>query len=114
MLYDINVQEPYFSELGNLKTFEGRLNTGKFAQMQPGDFLCAYDPTNKAKSICLIVMSVVVYPSFASLLRDKIPHNVLPGITSVQDGVNVYRKFYTAEQEATHGVVAIQVRKFYD
>ena len=39
-LYEINVQEPYYSYIVNgQKTVEGRLNKGKFSRMQVGDHL---------------------------------------------------------------------------
>ncbi|PNX84224.1 RNA-binding ASCH domain protein, partial [Trifolium pratense] len=36
---------------------------------------------------------------------------VLPGVESVEEGVKIYRRFYTEEKEQTNGVLAITVSK---
>ncbi|OEL37402.1 hypothetical protein BAE44_0001578 [Dichanthelium oligosanthes] len=51
------------------------------------------------------------YSSFSEMLQAEIISNVLPGISSIEEGVKVYRKFYTQEKEITYGVLAISVSK---
>jgi hypothetical protein len=36
---------------------------------------------------------------------------VLPGVESIEEGVQVYRNFYSEEKERMNGVVAIRVAK---
>jgi hypothetical protein len=45
------------------------------------------------------------------MLQAEIISNVLPDISSIEEGVKVYRKFYTEEREKSYGVLAISVSK---
>lgn len=36
---------------------------------------------------------------------------VLPGVETIEEGVQIYRKFYSEEKERSNGVLAIQVMK---
>lgn len=35
--------------------------------------------------------------------------NVLPGVKSIEEGIQVYRRFYDEEKEKKYGVVAIEI-----
>ena len=105
--YEINVCEPYFSMLGYSKTIEGRLFKGKFAMMAVGDVLTlSLDKSVKS----LTITKVERFVSFEQMLLDADNLAVtLPGTTSVDEGVQVYRQFYSQEDETQYGVVAITV-----
>uniref|UniRef100_A0A0E0BHL0 ASCH domain-containing protein n=1 Tax=Oryza glumipatula TaxID=40148 RepID=A0A0E0BHL0_9ORYZ len=47
----------------------------------------------------------------AEMLQAEMISEVLPGISSIEQGVGVYRKFYTEEKESLYGVLAISVSK---
>ena len=34
---------------------------------------------------------------------------VLPGVHNIEEGVRIYRQFYTEEEEKNYGVVAIEI-----
>jgi ASC-1-like (ASCH) protein len=60
-----------------------------------------------------LVTAVLRYPSFhAYLTRETVPR-CLPayGVSSVRDGVRVYRKYYTAAEERAHGVLALRLQR---
>eukprot|EP00850_Spirogloea_muscicola_P003692 SM000015S01192 [mRNA] locus=s15:358444:361556:- [translate_table: standard] len=99
-----HVQEPYYTFLGNgKKVVEGRCNVRGYANLEAGQLLLVND------SLVLLVEGVRKYPTFRSMLAEEGLSRVLPGTASLEDGVQVYRKFYSEEQEAEAGVVAITV-----
>lgn len=63
------------------------------------------------KCLLLNVEAVRKYNSFSEMLKGEKISNVLPGISSIVEGVKVYRKFYAEEKENSYGVLAISVSK---
>lgn len=82
--------------------------------MRPGDILHACNPDDRADNVYLVVEAVHRHPTFASLLHFHGITNVLPDKTTISEGVQVYKQFYSAEQEAAHGVLGIQIHKLFD
>jgi ASC-1-like (ASCH) protein len=52
------------------------------------------------------------YSTFAEMLRSEGLEKCLPGIFSIEDGVAIYRQFYSKEEEAQFGVLAFKVIVF--
>ncbi|KAK8447606.1 hypothetical protein SEVIR_8G106200v4 [Setaria viridis] len=104
--FELHVQEPYFTQLrAEAKTVEGRLATGNYNRITQGSLLLFN------KCLMLNVEAVRKYSSFSEMLQAETISNVLPGISSIEEGVKVYRKFYTEERENSYGVLAISVSK---
>ena len=102
-----NVQEPYKSQiLSGQKTVEGRLNKGKFWALKIGDYLQFEKSWEKLK-----VVNLTSYTSFQSMLENEGLKHVLPDIKTIEQGIAVYRKFYTPEQEMEFWVLAIEMKK---
>ncbi|XP_024319363.1 uncharacterized protein LOC100838225 isoform X3 [Brachypodium distachyon] len=102
----LHVQEPYFTQLSaGTKNVEGRLAAGNYNRITQGSWLLFN------KCLLLEVEAVRKYSSFLEMLQEEMISNVLPGILSIEDGVKVYRKFYTEEKENSSGVLAISVSK---
>ncbi|KAK1286969.1 hypothetical protein QJS10_CPB19g00717 [Acorus calamus] len=85
--FEIHVQEPYFSLL------------------KAGSVLLV------DKCMLLEVQHVKKYDSFFEMLEVENLNSVLPGVESIDEGVLIYRKFYTEEKEKANGVLAICVSK---
>jgi len=103
---DINVQEPYFSNiLSGEKTVEGRLNKGKFLDLQVGDTLRINDEVEYK------VLEKNIYPSFREMIEKEGLKNVIPDKNTVEDAVAVYHKFYSEEDEFKYGVVGIKIAR---
>ncbi|CAM0874991.1 unnamed protein product [Alopecurus aequalis] len=102
----LHVQEPYFTQLrAGSKNVEGRLAAGNYNRITQGSLLLFN------KCLLLDVEAVKKYNSFSEMLQAETISNVLPGISSIEEGVKVYRKFYTEEKENTYGVLAISISK---
>ncbi len=70
----INVQEPYYSLILNgKKNVEGRLNKGKFAQIEVGDILIIGEEKNE-----FIVIDKKFYSSFQEMIESEKIENVIP------------------------------------
>jgi len=106
-IFEINIQEPYFSHiLSGKKTVEGRLNKGKFLEMQVGDILKINNNTE------FIISEKNIYKSFKEMIESEGRENVIPDALNTDEAVSVYRKFYSAEDELKYGVVAIGMKKW--
>jgi len=51
------------------------------------------------------------YSTFKEYLETEGLDKCLPGIETIEDGVGVYYKYYTPEDEAKYGVLAIELEK---
>ncbi|CAL9219410.1 unnamed protein product [Arabidopsis halleri] len=104
--FELHVQEPYFTQLKDgLKTVEGRCAVGDYMRISSGAFILFN------KCLLLEVQDVHHYTSFSEMLRMEGLAKVLPGVESIEEGVQVYRNFYSEEKERMNGVVAIHVAK---
>lgn len=102
---DISIQEPYFKAIQKgLKRVEGRLAKPKFLQIHPGSFLRINN---------LLEVKVIAtrrYPSFAKMLESEGLSQVLPGVSTIEEGISIYHSFYTSEEEQSFGVIAIEIK----
>lgn len=105
--------EPYFTFVKNgRKTIEGRLRKGNYARVKPGDHIVIWN-VKETDKLEVLVRRVKMYKSFEQMLRSEPLKKVLPNVETVKDGVEIYKKFYTKDQEKKFGVVAIGVEKLF-
>jgi ASC-1-like (ASCH) protein len=108
--YKNHRQEPYYTFLKNgLKTIEGRLDKGLYAEVAPGDHILVHTSTED-EHVEVEVVAVRSYTDFQAMLSTESIAKVLPNIHLVEDGVKLYRQFYSEAQEQEYGVNAIEVR----
>ncbi|XP_057958041.1 uncharacterized protein LOC131150955 isoform X1 [Malania oleifera] len=104
--FELHVQEPFFSQIKDgQKTIEGRCASGNYNRIGPGDLIIVN------KCVVLEVQDVHWYASFSEMLQAEGLTKVLPGVKTIEEGVQVYRKFYTEDKERSNGVLAIAVVK---
>lgn len=97
------------------KTIECRLNRGKFAEFRPGDRIYlrrdTYDGGRLVKSEPRIALSEVTkvkqFPSFRLMFETIDFQQAVPGAKTVEEAVAVCRQFYTPDEEAKYGTLAI-------
>ena len=105
-VFETNKQEPYFGYiLSGEKTVEGRLNKGKFLEIQVGDILKVNGSTE------FVITSKNIYKSFKEMIETEGVKNVIPDAVDSDEAVSVYRQFYSVEDELKYGVVAIGIKK---
>lgn len=109
MIYKKHLSEPWFTliKLG-LKTCEGRLNKGDFENMEINDTILLFnDDFGFMRNIKIKIIKKNHYKTFETYLKKETLKNCLPGTKSIKEGVNIYRKYYSQQDEKNYGVVAI-------
>lgn len=110
--YEEHVSEPWFSLISlGLKTVEGRKNKGRFGSMQPGQIIKWVNEDFKPRHVYTRITRVTRYETFEDYLRTEGLEKCLPSINDMETGLSVYFKYFTKEDEATYGVVAIGLEK---
>lgn len=105
---EINVSEPWFSYIKNKKkVIEGRLNKGVFSTLNKGDIIIF---VNNDKQIKVKIRKITKYNSFKEYLTQEGLKRTLPNINSIEDGCNIYYKYYTKEQENEFKILAIHIK----
>ncbi len=105
-----NISEPWFSliKLG-LKTVEGRLNKGDFMILNKGDRMQIVNTELGFMRYYLItITSIHKYKSFKEYLEKETLEKCLPGIDTIEDGLNVYYNYYSKSDEDKYKIVAIR------
>lgn len=101
------------------KTIEGRLNRGKFAQYEVGDTVALRRDIRDRDGVLregepdaarVEVIGLRNYPDFISMVITEGYENVIPYAKSAQEAADEYNKYYSVEDQAVYGVLAIQVR----
>ncbi|KAI3700334.1 hypothetical protein L2E82_44960 [Cichorium intybus] len=100
--FGLHVQEPFFSQIKDgQKTIEGRCAGGDYNRIESGSLILFN------KCLLLQVHDVHCYGSFFDMLSTEDLAKVLPGVETVEEGVQIYRRFYSEEKEKSNGVLAI-------
>ena len=111
--YTKNVSEPWFSLIKcGLKTTEGRLNKGDFAEMKRGDTITFTNDEMKSlgtRSFQVRITSKRHYSTFEEYLKGETLKRALPPVDTIEQGVAVYHQYYMPEDEAKFGIVAIRM-----
>lgn len=115
------LNEPWFSEIKcGRKTVEGRLKKSWIKTLNPYDMITferavpvnQLDESKKSQKniIQVLVTSITLHPSFIDLFDTYDIKNILPGKSNYDQGVGVYRQWYSEDAEKNLGVVGICVK----
>ena len=111
VVYANHRKEPYFTFVKNgKKTIEGRLKKENYGLIKAGDQIVIWNEEETEK-VRVLVKRVKTYKSFGQMFESEAFEKVLPEVETTAEGIRVYRKFYTEEQEKKFGVVAIEVER---
>lgn len=107
-----HLSEPWFSfVLLGLKTVEGRLDKGSFAQMKVGDIIeFSNDDVGIERMVKVEIVKITKHESFEHLLQEKNILKVLPGIDTISNGLRVYHKYYDPVDEKVFGVLSFELK----
>ena len=101
------------------KTIEGRLNRDKFAQYKVGDSVSLRRDVRDANGVLrdgepdaarVEIIAIRKYPDFISMVTDEGYKNVIPSAKNAKEAADEYNKYYSADDQALYGVLAIEVR----
>ncbi len=109
--YSEHLSEPWFSMISlGLKTVEGRLNKGRFKDMEVGDIIEWHNEDFKERKFLTKIIEKNEYKTFEEYLVSEGLSACLPGIPSLEHGLSVYFKYFSKEKESEFGVVAIKIK----
>ena len=114
--YEKHLSEPWFTliKLG-IKKVEGRLNKGEFSNMKKDDIITfinsdlGFDRKYNVK-----IIKSTNYNTFYLYLKNETLNKCLPGIDTIDDGLNVYYKYYTKADEETYKIKALTLKVIKD
>jgi len=98
-------EDPLNNILSGKKKIEGRLNKGLFKNLSPNDKVrfCS-----KNKSCIAIITKIKAYKNFRELLNYNLT-DVLPNVSTINEGVIKYNKYYSVEKEYKYGILGIHI-----
>lgn len=110
MHYKKHLSEPWFTLVSlGLKTAEGRLCKGDFSRLAIGDTITWFNDDFNHRECTVKITKINKYSGFEQYLRKETLKKCLPGMKTMKDGLSVYYKYFTKEQEKSMGVVAIHM-----
>jgi ASC-1-like (ASCH) protein len=112
MEYKKHLSEPWFSLIKlKLKKCEGRLNKGDFSKMKEGDIIEFYNEDFDIKRKYKVkITKVNHYTTFKKYLENESLKKCLPGIDNINEGLKIYFKYYSKENEKKYNIVAIRFK----
>jgi ASC-1-like (ASCH) protein len=111
--YEIHISEPWFSYIvSGKKIAEGRPNKSLFAKFKPKDILTIFNKQLQQR-FEFEITEILKYDTFKEMLTDLGIENVLPGISTIDDGIAVYRQWYNEDIEREFGVLAIKINPYF-
>ena len=65
---------------------------------------------HKKRSFNCKITSIHHYDTFENYLTKETLQKCLPSIDTIEEGVDVYRQFYSPENEKKYGILAIRIK----
>ncbi len=114
----LSVRLPFFEQIcSGQKTIEGRLFTSKYANLVKGDHLKIADTECANNFVYAEITRLTRYSSFLNMLEKEGLTNCLPGIRTLEEGLETYHSFPDYKsKELEYGVIAIAIQvhqKYY-
>ena len=101
------------------KTIEGRLNKGKFAEYRIGDQVALRRDYRDADGVLrdgepdqvrVEIIAIRRYKTFFDMVMSEGCQKVIPNAVTAKVAADEYNKYYSLEDQARYGVLAIEVR----
>jgi ASC-1-like (ASCH) protein len=103
--------EPYFTFVKNgQKNIELRLKKGWYQYVVPGDHIVIYNE-EETDNIEVIVKDIRSYKTAREMFEKEDMAKIVPDATSIEHGLEIFKRFYTTEQETKYGIVAIEIER---
>ena len=107
----IDCCEPWFSLIkSGQKTVEGRRASSLYNSIKEGDIVIFKNEGEFFSAKVVKINKYVGKDPLTEYLQSESLSKTLPGIETLEEGRNVYLKFYTREQIASTGMLALHVQ----
>jgi len=112
-MLQLSLQQKYFDDIkSGIKTAEGRCNSSKFENIVVGDqisFVCVQTQAVMVKT----VTAINFYRNFKDMLVHEGVQNMLPGVTTIEQGVVIYESFPGYKDKVVQvGAIAISIKAY--
>lgn len=111
--WKITLNSPWFEyvKLG-IKKYEGRCYWKDTCKYKIGDTLIiSHHVLKHEQSYNVIIIDILHFNTFETALRSIKIDEILPGVGTVEDGINTYLKFVKLETQLSNGIVMIKIDK---
>ena len=106
--FNIHCDDPWFSYIRQgVKPVEGRKKTHSYKKIIAGDFIIF---SNGKESFKVLVTEVREYDSLEQYFEDVTLEKALPGIATIEEGLNIYYQWTTEEKIKQYGFLGIFVK----
>lgn len=117
-IHSMRLSDPWFEfvKSGN-KIFEGRRNWAKTQCILPGDTIEFRHASNEHAPVLRVhVIGIIVFPTFRDALTVLGTEHVLPNDSvqpyTIDQGVEIYKKYVSLETQESDGVLMISMALF--
>lgn len=106
---EMEVERLYFDQIkSGAKAVEGRKRTAKWASLRMGDeFLLKCKDSEEQLKVRIV--GINEYADLKAYLMGEDLNRALPGITSLEEGIAIYKQWWTDTEIATHGILGLQL-----
>lgn len=105
----IDCCEPWFSLLRNkAKPVEGRKRSPKFRDIVPGDII-VFRSTQNQEEFSATVTRIDEFNTLEEYLTTVTLEKALPGVATIEEGMNIYHQWSTEEEINKFGFLAIWI-----
>ncbi len=106
--FNIHCDDPWFSYIRQgLKPVEGRKATHSYKKITTGDFI---NFSNGTESFKALVTEIRQYESLEAYLEDVTLAKALPGVNTLQEGLDIYYQWSTEEKIKQYGFLGIFIK----
>uniref|UniRef100_A0A9I9DRA0 ASCH domain-containing protein n=1 Tax=Cucumis melo TaxID=3656 RepID=A0A9I9DRA0_CUCME len=103
---DLYIDEPFFTQLKDgQKTIEGKYALGKYDRLEPG-MLIIFN-----KCLLFEILDIRRYVSFSDMLESENLQSILPGIESINEGLQILKSLNREEEEMGDSVLALCISR---
>lgn len=115
-MYEIGIESSVLEDIRTRrKTIEGRLGKPKFLKVNAGDVLRLREDVweggaisrSLPSAISIKITQVLYFESFSEMFEALNYKAVVPAALNIEDAIEIYRQFYSLEDEQEYGVVAM-------
>lgn len=107
-IFNIHCEDPWFSYIRQgIKTVEGRKGTHTYKKIKVGDQI---NFSNGKESFIADVTEIREYASLEKYLENATLEKALPGIKSIEEGLDIYYQWSTPEKIKEYGFLGIFIR----
>jgi ASC-1-like (ASCH) protein len=107
--YSMRLNPEWFSLVRDgVKTFEGRAIKCEYKLGEVIEFT----DMDRKESFTTVISSIHIFPSFRKALEVLGLEKTLPGIETIEEGVNVYRKYVSLETQERLGVYMLGLERY--